>query len=47
MYPLASKYMAQKPYIVGSLGPKALKYESFEGKGTGSAIRHYKGLGKA
>ena len=25
--------MAQKPYIIGSLGPKALKYASFEGKG--------------
>ena len=25
--------MAQKPYIIGSLGPKALKYVSFEGKG--------------
>ena len=25
--------IAQKPYIIGSLGPKALKYESFEGKG--------------
>ena len=26
--------IAQKPYIIGSLGPKALKYESFDGKGT-------------
>ena len=25
--------MAQKPYIIGSLGPKVLKHESFEGKG--------------
>ena len=25
--------IAQKPYIIGSLGPKALKYECFEGKG--------------
>ena len=25
--------IAPKPSIVGSLGPKALKYESFEGKG--------------
>ena len=25
--------IAQKPYIIGSLGPKALKYESLEGKG--------------
>ena len=25
--------LAQKPYIRGSLGPKASKYESFEGKG--------------
>ena len=25
--------IAQKPSIIGSLGPKALKYESFEGKG--------------
>ena len=24
--------IAQRPYIIGSLGPKALKYESFEGK---------------
>ena len=24
--------IAQKPYTIGSLGPKALKYESFEGK---------------
>ena len=24
---------AQKPYIIGSLGPKALIYESFEGNG--------------
>ena len=25
--------IAQKPYMVWSLGPKALKYESFEGEG--------------
>ena len=25
--------IAQKPYIIGSLGPKALKYESFDAKG--------------
>ena len=25
--------LAQKPYITGSLGPKALTYKSFEGKG--------------
>ena len=25
--------IAQKPYIIGSLGPKALKYESLDGKG--------------
>ena len=25
--------IAQKPYIIGSSGPKAVKYESFEGKG--------------
>ena len=25
--------IAQKPYIMGSLRPKALKYESFEGSG--------------
>ena len=25
--------IAQKPHIIVSLGPKALKYESFEGKG--------------
>ena len=31
--------IAQKPYIMGSSGPKALKYESFEGKGnTGPGI---------
>ena len=28
--------IAQKPSIVGSLGPTALKYESSEGKGTSS-----------
>ena len=31
-YTLSIK-IAQKPYIIVSLGPKALKYESFEGKG--------------
>ena len=25
--------IAQKPYTIGSLGPKALKYESFDAKG--------------
>ena len=25
--------IAQKPYIIGSLGPKALKYESLDAKG--------------
>ena len=25
--------IAHKPYIIGSLGPKALKYESFDAKG--------------
>ena len=30
--PLASK-QPQKPYRIGSLGPKVLNYESFEGKG--------------
>ena len=25
--------IAQKPYIIRSFGPEALKYESFEGKG--------------
>ena len=25
--------IAQKPYTIGPLGPKALKYESFEDKG--------------
>ena len=25
--------IAQRPHIIGSLGPKALKYESLEGKG--------------
>ena len=27
--------IAQKPYIIGSLGPKALNYESFDAKGEG------------
>ena len=27
--------IAEKPYIIGSLGPKALKYESFDAKGKG------------
>ena len=30
--PLSIK-IAQKPYMIGSLGPKALKHESLEGKG--------------
>ena len=30
--------IAQKPYILGSLGPTASKYESFEGKGWGLGI---------
>ena len=30
--------IAQKPYIIGSLGPKALKYESFDAKGTGRCV---------
>ena len=25
--------IAQKPYIIGFLGPKALRYESFDAKG--------------
>ena len=25
--------IAQQPYVIGSLGPKALTYQSFEGKG--------------
>ena len=25
--------LAQRPYMIVSLGPKALKYESFDGKG--------------
>ena len=29
---LSIKIVHQKPHITGSLGPKALKYESFEGK---------------
>ena len=33
--------IAQKPYIMGSLGPKTLKYESFEGKGNGRLMRPY------
>ena len=32
-FPLSIK-IAQQPYVTGSLGPKALKYESFEGKGS-------------
>ena len=31
--------IAQKPFIIGSLGPKALRYESFEGTGYGFRIR--------
>ena len=31
--PTLSIKIAQKPYIIGSLGPKALKYESFDAKG--------------
>ena len=31
--------MAQKPNIIGSLGPKVLKYESFEGAGWGLGTR--------
>ena len=27
--------IAQQPYIIGSLGPEALKYKFFEGKGKG------------
>ena len=34
---LISIKVAQKPSIIGSLGPKASKYESFEGKGYGVA----------
>ena len=30
---ITSIKITQQPYIIGSLGPKALKYESFEGKG--------------
>ena len=33
LIPLDSIKIAPKPYMIGSLGPKALKYESFEGKG--------------
>ena len=36
--------IAQKPYIIGSLGPKALKYESFEGKAQGLGVGS-RGLG--
>ena len=32
--------IAQKPYIIGSLGPKALKYESFEGKASSDGQVH-------
>ena len=31
--------IAQKPQKIGSLGPKALKYESFEGKGVVIALQ--------
>ena len=31
--------IAQKPHIIGSLGPKALKYESFDAKGKGLESR--------
>ena len=37
-YTLSIK-IAQKPYITGSLGPKASKYRSFEGKGQGCGLR--------
>ena len=30
---LSIKIAHQKPYIIGSLGPKAFQYESLEGKG--------------
>ena len=33
--PLSIK-IAQKPFIIGCLGPKAIKYESSEGKGSTS-----------
>ena len=35
-YPVVNPYHQNSPtalYILGSMGPKALKYESFEGKG--------------
>ena len=32
---------AQKPYMIGSLGPKALKYESFDAKGYGPYIVNF------
>ena len=32
LYLTLSIKIVQKPHITGSLGPKALKYESFEGK---------------
>ena len=31
--------IAQKPCIIGSLGPRALKYDSFEGKGSSLETR--------
>ena len=37
--------IAQKRCIIGSLGPKALKYESFEGKGRESFLRSRRVLG--
>ena len=36
-FPLSLK-IAQKPYIIESLGPKAIKYESLEGKGLGLRV---------
>ena len=37
--------IAQKPYIVWSLGPKALKYESLEPKGKRKALAEIIGSG--
>ena len=36
--------IAQKPSIIGSLGPKALKYESFDAKGEGALGFRISGL---
>ena len=44
IYPGSIK-IAQKPYIIGSLGPKALTDQSFEGKGEGLRVSGFKAQG--